>query len=49
MNRNNYKLNLIIYCVKGIKSVGNKEYICNYCYGYMKKNKVLLCFIGNKL
>lgn len=37
LNRNNYKPNLTTYCVKGTKSVGNEEYICNHCIGYMKK------------
>lgn len=49
LNRNNYKPNLTTYCVKGTKSVGNEEYICNHCHGYMKKNKVPPCSIGNKL
>lgn len=49
MNRDNYKSNLMSVCVKGTKSVGDVEYICNHCHGYMKKNKVPPCSIGNKL
>lgn len=50
MKITNYpRFTLLTYCIKGIKSVDNREYICMQCNDYLKKCKIPPCSVGNNL